>query len=178
MRDVGPEILEDLTGRDEEPMRAFVLARRDALLTYAYLLTGDRHAAEDVVQIALVRTALAWPRVRHQGDPEGYVRTAIARTAINTWRTRIRRREQVWAQPPERPGPDAVGEIDERDAMWRALSALPPRRRAVLVLRYYEGLSEAEIALVLGCSRGTVKSQASKALAQLRSGLSGADGRA
>ena len=152
---------------------AFVTARMGALLTYAHLLTGDRHAAEDVVQTALARTALAWRGVRDRSNPEGYVRRAIVTTHLNTWRSLGRRRERVVADPPEGVAPvhDETAGWDERDAMWRALAELPPRQRAVLVLRYYEGLSEAEIADTLGCASGTVKSQAAKALARLRQHL-------
>jgi RNA polymerase sigma-70 factor (sigma-E family) len=166
--DVGPEALDDLERPGDEPFQAFVLARRNALLSYAHLLTGSRESAEDVLQTALVRTALAWRRVRNQGDPEGYVRVAISRTAVSAWRSR-RWRERPYADPPDRPtGIDPAQQVDERDAMWQALAGLPPRQRAVLVLRYYEGLSEAEIAATLGCARGTVKSQAAKGLAHLR----------
>jgi RNA polymerase sigma-70 factor (sigma-E family) len=166
--DVGPETLDDPDRPEDEPFRAFVLARHNALLSYAHLLTGSRDSAEDVLQTALVRTALAWHRVRNQGDPEGYVRVAISRTAASAWRRR-RWRERPYADPPERPtGTDPARDLDEREAMWRALEGLPPRQRAVLVLRYYEGLSEAEIAATLGCARGTVKSQAAKGLAHLR----------
>jgi RNA polymerase sigma-70 factor (sigma-E family) len=153
---------------DEEDFRAFVAARSAALLWFAHVLTGDRHLAEDVVQTALSRTFSAWSRIRRKDNPEGYVRRAIVNTHLNGLRKRPWR-EQPRPEPPEqaeRRRPEA--EFDERDAMWLALRALPPRQRAVVVLRYYEGLSESEIADVLGCSRGTVKSQSSKALASLR----------
>lgn len=164
----------------------FVAARGSALLSYAYLLTGQRTAAEDLVQTALVRTLSSWDRVRNRGNPEGYVRRAMARLQINVWRTRGRRREVLVpvlldADPGSAAGPaggagrsaSVPGDLDERDAMWTALATLPPRQRAVLVLRYYEDLSEAEIADVLGISRGTVKSQASKGLDRLRAVLAG-----
>lgn len=149
---------------------AFVRARMSALLSYAHLLTGDRAAAEDVVQTALVRTALAWDRIERKDDPEGYVRRAVLTTWLNT-RRGLRRLEEVVPEVPEpgpAPGATADDEVAERDAMWRALSTLPPGQRAVLVLRYYEDLSEAEIAAVLGVAPGTVKSQAAKAMAHLR----------
>jgi RNA polymerase sigma-70 factor (sigma-E family) len=156
---------------DEEDFRAFVAGRSAALLWFAHVLTGDRTDAEDVVQTALARTAAGWHRVRRTDNPEGYVRRAIVTTHLNA----VRRRP--WRERPaaELPEPATGGatasaeqELDERDAMWRTLAALPPRQRAVLVLRYYEDLSEADIAEVLGCSRGTVKSQAAKAMAHLR----------
>lgn len=158
---------------DDEPFRAFVAARMGSLLSFAHLLTGDRAAAEDLVQTALARTAVAWWRVRNRDDPEGYVRRAILRTQQNTWRRGLR--ELPVAEPPE-PGPyqrpDPGQEVDDRDLLWRALRLLPPRQRAVLVLRYYEDRSETEIAQLLGCRPGTVKSQAAKALARLRRELS------
>jgi RNA polymerase sigma-70 factor (sigma-E family) len=160
---------------DDEPFRLFVATRMGSLLSFAHLLTGDRSAAEDLVQTALARTAIAWWRVRNRDDPEGYVRRAILRTQQNAWRRGVR--ELPMAEPPEpEPGlyarPDPGREIDDRDLLWRALRLLPPRQRAVLVLRYYEDRSETEIAQLLGCRPGTVKSQAAKALARLRRELS------
>jgi RNA polymerase sigma-70 factor (sigma-E family) len=153
---------------DEADFAAFVANRSAALLSFAHLLTGDRHDAEDVVQTALAATALGWHRVRNRDNPEGYVRRAIVTTHLN----RQRRRpwlERPSADLPDPPDPRAAGnDLDERDAMWRVLATLPARQRAVLVLRYYEDLSEADIADTLGCSRGTVKSQAAKALERLR----------
>jgi len=156
---------------DEADFRVFVAARSPSLLWFAHALTGDPHTAEDVVQTALARTALAWPRVRRKDNPEGYVRRAIVTTHLNALRRR------PWREQPRDFIADVADdadaarpehELDERDAMWAALSKLPPRQRAVLVLRYYEDLSEADIAEVLGCSRGTVKSQAAKGLSRLR----------
>lgn len=153
---------------------AFVASRGSALLSYAHLLTGQRAAAEDLVQAALARTLVAWPRVRNQDDPEGYVRRTMARLQANAWRSRLRHREDPVAAVPDTVRVDpADGALDERDAMWAALGALPPRQRAVLVLRFYEDLSEAQIAHVLGCRPGTVKSQAARGLARLREVLEG-----
>jgi RNA polymerase sigma-70 factor (sigma-E family) len=156
---------------DEADFTAFVANRSTALLSFAHVLTGDRHDAEDVVQTALAATALGWHRVRSRDNPEGYVRRAIVTTHLNRQRRRPWR-ERPSADVPEPPAPPAPGDdLDERDAMWRVLATLPARQRAVLVLRYYEDLSEADIADVLGCSRGTVKSQAAKALERLRQSL-------
>jgi RNA polymerase sigma-70 factor (sigma-E family) len=156
---------------DEADFAAFVANRSTALLSFAHVLTGDRHDAEDVVQTALAATALGWHRVRSRDNPEGYVRRAIVTTHLNRQRRRPWR-ERPSADVPEPPAPPPPGEdLDERDAMWRVLATLPARQRAVLVLRYYEDLSEADIADVLGCSRGTVKSQAAKALDRLRQSL-------
>jgi RNA polymerase sigma-70 factor (sigma-E family) len=152
-------------GRD--PDRAafdeFAQARMRALLRFAHVLTGDRDRAADLVQDALERTLLAWPGVQSKGDPEGYVRRAIVNRQVSVWRRR--RRERLVAEPPESPYDDAAARDRE---LWDALATLPARQRAVLVLRYYEDLTEADAAAVLGCSVGTIKSQASRGLARLR----------
>lgn len=153
---------------DEDDFRTFVAGRSAALLWFAHLLTGDRTDAEDVVQTALARTVAGWHRLRRTDNPEGYVRRAIVTTHLNAVRRRPWRERPAAELPEPAAAPSAEEELDERDAMWRALATLPPRQRAVLVLRYYEDLSEADIAEVLGCSRGTVKSQAAKAMAHLR----------
>ncbi|HEU4629290.1 MAG TPA: SigE family RNA polymerase sigma factor [Gemmatimonadaceae bacterium] len=146
---------------------AYLAARQPALLRTAYLLTGDEHSAEDVVQSALARLYLAWDRVQHAESPDAYVRRAIINEATSWWRRAWRRREVASdvlpdvAVTPELGGPDGT-------QVWRLVRDLPPRQRAVIVLRYYEQLSETEIADILGISRGTVKSQASRALAALR----------
>ncbi len=153
---------------EERAFRSFAAARLPALLRFAHLLTGNPMAAEDLVQNALTRTALSWSRIRRQDNPEGYVRRTMVNLQANYWRGRPWR-EALTADPPESPNARSMeAEYDDRDRMWRALSTLPPRQRAVLVLRYYSELSEAEIAETLRCSRGTVKSQAAKALAKLR----------
>ena len=148
-----------------EVFDAFVRARHPALLRYGTALTGDVHRAADLVQDALERTGLAWDRVQQQGDPEGYVRRVMANRNISTWR-RLRR-ERLVDEPPE----TAFEDRPTDDVMWDVLARLPRRQRTVLVLRYYEDLSEAEIARVLGIAPGTVKSQASKGIAALRASL-------
>jgi RNA polymerase sigma-70 factor (sigma-E family) len=158
-----------------EGFEEFATAAWPGLLRYGHLLTGDRASAEDLVQTALLRTALRWGSIRSD-DPTAYVKTAMARLQVNR-ATRLLRRERVVDVVPERPAAgDAVAQVDERSAMWQALATLPRRQRAVLVLRYYEQLSEREIAEVLGVSPGTVKSTASKALASLRSRVDVPDG--
>jgi RNA polymerase sigma-70 factor (sigma-E family) len=154
--------------RADDDFRAFVAARSTSLLWFAHLLTGDRQLAEDVVQTALAKTALAWPRIRRKDHPESYVRRAIVNTHLNAQRRRpwMERPHEVLPERIDHRRPEA--EFDERDVMWQALAELAPKQRAVLVLRYYEDLSEADIAEVLGCSAGTVKSQAAKALINLR----------
>jgi RNA polymerase sigma-70 factor (sigma-E family) len=153
---------------DEDDFRAFVAARSPSLLWFAHVLTGDRHTAEDVVQIALAKTALGWSRVRRKENAEGYVRRAIVNTHLNAMRRKPWREQPREFMPDDALARRAEEELDDRDAMWAALAGLPPKQRAVLVLRYYEDLSEADIADVLGCSRGTVKSQAAKGLLHLR----------
>lgn len=154
----------------------FVAHRLPALYRYAYVLTGNQHDAEDLVQEALTRTGVAWSRVKRKDDPEGYVRTTMARIMANRWRRP--RREHLVAETPDRPVTDgALDRVADADHLGTALAALPPRMRAVLVLRYVEQLTEEETARALGCSKGTVKSQASRALARLRAGMSLAEHR-
>ena len=155
---------------DEDALREFITARSGALLRSAYLLVGDRAHAEDLLQTALIKTYLAWPRIRDHGALEAYVRRTMATTATSWWRGR-RFRERPQTELPDRAEADPVDPRIEHDAMWSLLRALPARQRAVLVLRYYEGLSEAEIADALHMSRGTVKSHASRALTALRDRL-------
>jgi RNA polymerase sigma-70 factor (sigma-E family) len=154
-------------GAPGDSFAGFVAARLGPLHRYAYVLTGDPHEAEDLVQEALARTGAAWSRVRNRDNPETYVRTVMVRLMCNRWRRP--RRERLTARPPETARPDpALGRVDDDAAVEALLRDLPPRQRAVLVLRYVDGLTEAEIADTLGCARGTVKSQAAKALASLR----------
>ncbi len=153
---------------DREVFRAFVAARGTTLVRTAYLLTGDWQHAEDVVQTALARTYASWWRLRDHDKLEGYVRRSVTRSCVNLWRQGPRRREVVTDILPERtvPGPGAA--TQGSGPLWQALLDLPPRQRAVVVLRFYEDLAEADIARQLGCSVGTVKSQLSRALARLR----------
>jgi RNA polymerase sigma-70 factor (sigma-E family) len=146
-----------------ESFAEYVRDRHAELLRFAHVLTGDRHLAEDLVQDALERAGMAWRRIRAQDEPEGYVRRII----VNRYLSRLRslRRELLVADLPERGRHD--GEPLD-GAVWRALSGLPPRQRAVLVARFYLDLSEAQTAELLGCGTGTVKSQTSRALAKLR----------
>ncbi|MER6007594.1 SigE family RNA polymerase sigma factor [Nonomuraea angiospora] len=146
----------------------FVAERGDALLRYGYVLAGNPHDAADLVQEALLKLRGAWSRLRLKENPESYARTTMARLHIATWR--LRRRELLAWDLPEGEHHDLLPSGDER-RMWQALAGLPRKQRAVLVLRYYEQLDDAEIATVLGISRGTVRSQASRALDKLRAGL-------
>jgi RNA polymerase sigma-70 factor (sigma-E family) len=153
----------------------YVRGQWPALVRYAAALSGNPVEAEELVQTALVRVALRWPFVRDKDNPDGYVRRAIANGYLTTWR-RVRSRETTVAEPPEAAvASDESAGIDDVMTVRRALAGLPPRQRAVLVLRYLEDRSEQETADLLGCSVGTVKSQASKALAKLRNTAEGAN---
>jgi RNA polymerase sigma-70 factor (sigma-E family) len=157
---------------DEERRQVFdefARARMPELLRFGHALTGSPHAAADLVQDALERTMLAWARVENQGDPEGYVRRIMVNRNISIWRRH--RRETLVLDVPEDAGRRGAGPAEPvvRDlALWDRIRALPPRQRTVIVLRYYEDMSEAQIAALMGSSVGTVKSQASRALASLR----------
>jgi RNA polymerase sigma-70 factor (sigma-E family) len=135
------------------------------LLRSAYLICGDRYLAEDLLQGALVKLALQWTRVR-TGDPEAFLRTVVYRDAVSWWRRR--RREQLTWEPPARVAPDPGEDTSTRLVFEAALRRLTPRQRAVLVLRFFDDLTEARTAAVLGVSVGTVKSQTSVALRRLQ----------
>jgi RNA polymerase sigma-70 factor (sigma-E family) len=154
-----------LWSRRFDGLDTLVAERGSALLASAVLLTGSRAAGEDLLQAALERLMRSWSRVRE--DRERYLRRTMYHLAIDQWR-RHRRRPEVFMdyEPPGQP--DATDALDLRDALGQALAQLSPRQRTVLVLRYWEQLSEAEAADVLGCSVGTVKSTASRGLARLR----------
>jgi RNA polymerase sigma-70 factor (sigma-E family) len=145
----------------------YVRGRHGELLRFAHVLCGDRHLAADLVQDALERTGMSWKRLRDQDDPEGYVRRIIVNLYLNRWRRM--RRERLVEQVPDQPVPESDSRWDTR--LWRMLAQLPRQQRAVVVLRFYEDLTEAAIADVLGCSVGTVKSNSSRALAKLRVAL-------
>ncbi len=148
-----------------EGLEAFVAERGDALLATAALLVGGRVAGEDLLQAALERLMRNWQRV--DGDPEGYLRRTLYHLAVDQWRRR-RRRPEVLVSVEPRSQPDGTDALHLRHALVQALALLPSRQRAVLVLRYWEQLSEAEAAATLGCSVGTIKSTASRGLARLR----------
>jgi RNA polymerase sigma-70 factor (ECF subfamily) len=154
---------------EEQEFRGFVAARQNALLRTAFLLTGDWASAEDLLQVSLTKTYLAWARIKDKSLAERYVRTTMSRTAVSWWRRRWTG-EQATATVPEIAVHDPAA-LDDRDEVWRVLITLPVRQRAVLVLRFYEELSEAEIAHVLGCSPGSVKSHASRGLKAMRARL-------
>ncbi len=150
--------------RDENEFTAFVMARGAALRRTAYLLSGDWHTAEDLVQIALVKLYVAWPRVE-QATAEAYARKAVVRVFLDARRRRSST-ELPTARVADRAAPD--NSPDERLILMQALSSLPPGQRAAVVLRHWEDLSVEEVARLLGLSTGTVKSQCSKGLAAMR----------
>jgi RNA polymerase sigma-70 factor (sigma-E family) len=149
-----------------ESFDEFVLARGPALLRFAYLLTRDSGRAEDLVQDALLKTHRRWDAVVRADRPDAYVRRIVVNDFLS-WRRRRSSRE-VTGAVPETVMPDGTDRLAERDLLWRALATLPPRQRAVLVLRYYEDLTDPQIADVLGCALGTVRSLTSRALGALR----------
>jgi RNA polymerase sigma-70 factor (sigma-E family) len=148
----------------------FVAGSSAHLFTLARLLTGGHWAeAEDLLQGAYERTYRHWKRVSQREDPERYVRQILVNASVDRWRRLRRRPEEPMRFPGgEPPVADRAAEIADRDLLLRGLAALAVRQRAVLVLRYFEDLSEAQIAEALGCSVGTVKSQAARGLARLR----------
>jgi RNA polymerase sigma-70 factor (sigma-E family) len=156
-------------GRDRDTeFSEYMLARQPSLLRTAYLLTGDRHAAEDLVQTTLAKLYLAWDRVQRRELVDAYARRILVNEQTSLWRRAWRRHETSTDRLPETPVAFAEPVESRNEALWRFVQSLPPKQRAVVVLRYYEELSEAETADVLGVSVGTVKSQASRALAAMR----------
>jgi RNA polymerase sigma-70 factor (sigma-E family) len=154
---------------DDEAYVEYVTARRRHLLATAYLLCGDWHRAEDLVQTALTKLYQAWPRIRRRGSPEAYVRTVLLRTGIDAKR-RAWNRERTVERLPDVAAP-APGGFEDRDEIVGVLATLPARQRATVVLRYWLDLSVEQTARELGVSVGTVKSQTAKALARLRDQL-------
>jgi len=153
-------------GHDAE-FRDFVLARRGALMRSAYLLTGDRGLAEDLVQTALAKAYTAWKRVRGSDDPDAYVARVLINAHISE---RRRRRVREWfpGSVPERAAADRTDALADRSVLMAALAELPPRQRAAVVLRFWEDRSETVVADLLGCSVGAVRSHAHRGLAKLR----------
>jgi RNA polymerase sigma-70 factor (sigma-E family) len=142
----------------------FAAERLPALLNYAVLLTGDRESARDLVQEVLTRALIKWDRIEAVDQPYAYVRRMLTNEHLS-WR---RRRRVPTVSLRDDPGPPVDPPPPPDDQMWRLLAGLPRQQRAVLVLRYYEGLTDQEIAGVLGCRPVTVRSNASRALAALR----------
>jgi RNA polymerase sigma-70 factor (sigma-E family) len=152
---------------DDPGFRDYVTKRSRSLLRTAYLLTGNRADAEDLVQAALAKTYLAWDRIEDRQALDGYVRRAMVNTHISWWRRR-RLEEYPTDEIPDQAVADHSGTSDLQDTLRRAVGRLPQRMRAAVVLRYFEDMTEAEVADALGVSLGTVKSTVSRAVAKLR----------
>jgi RNA polymerase sigma-70 factor (sigma-E family) len=152
---------------EDQAFREYVRARRPALLRTAYLLTGNLADAEDLVQAALAKTYLAWNRIEDRSAVDSYVRRAMVNTQISWWRKR-RLEEFPTDEIPDQVVADYPVSTDMRESLRRAIDRLPQRMRAAVMLRYYEDMTEAEVAEVLGVSLGTVKSTVSRAVAKLR----------
>ncbi len=164
----GPDVPAAGTGRGQRRDAEFadyMAARQPSLLRTAYLLSGDRHTAEDLVQTALAKLYLSWDKVQQRESIDGYVRRILVNEHNSLWRRAWKRRETTVSQMPDQAAPAPAGRDSD---LWDFVQTLPRKQRAVVVLRYYEEMSEAETAAALGVSVGTVKSQASRALASLR----------
>ena len=159
---------QDKDERRDAEFAAYMSARQPSLLRTAYLLTGDQHTAEDLVQTALAKLYLAWDRVQDRGLVDGYVRRILVNENNSLWRRAWKKREFSTDTLPDHQAVSDRHDDGQSAALWEFVQTLPRKQRAVVVLRYYEDLSEAEVAEILGISVGTVKSQASRALAGLR----------
>ncbi len=156
-----------MAGSVDAEFRDFVTSRRRSLLHSAYLLTGNLPDAEDLVQSALAKTYEAWQRIQDMKALDGYVRRAMVNTHISWWRRR-KVAEYPTDDIPDQPVADSSANSDIYDSLRRAIERLPELMRAAVVLRYFEDMTEAEVADVLGVSQGTVKSTVSRAVAKLR----------
>jgi RNA polymerase sigma-70 factor (sigma-E family) len=156
---------------DDEDFTAFVAAVSRRMLRSAYLITGNAEEAQDLLQIALERTYRHWPRVRRQDSPEAYARKILVNAATDQWRRNRDRNVSLADQRLQACEDPGLAGLPGREALLRRIRELPVGQRAVLVLRYFDDLTELETAHVLGCSVGTVKSQHARALARLRQQL-------
>ena len=155
----------------EEAFADFVSARWPRLYHLAYLLTGEPAAAEDLLQTTMEKTCARWSSVSRMEAPDAYVRTLMVNALISSRRRPVWTREWLRDVVPDRPSPPPDEGVIDHALLWPLVCTLPERQRAVIVLRYYEDLSEGETARVLGCAVGTVKSQAHDAMHALRRGL-------
>jgi RNA polymerase sigma-70 factor (sigma-E family) len=154
----------------DQDFTEFVGARWASLYRLAYLLAASPTGAEDLLQATLEKAYMRWSRISRMEFPEAYVRRMLANTMVSS-RRRVRIGEQPWHEPPGTAEASAEVTVLDRSLLWPLVCALPARQRAVIVLRYYEDLSEAQIADALGCAAGTVKSQSSAAIGALRRAL-------
>ena len=152
----------------DERFAAYVRDRGDHHLRVAMLLTGDWHAAQDLVQTSLIKLYDAWPRIDTTADPDAYLRRIMVNTHRSWWRARLRRETPTAVLPERASDDDMPGRQALAALVSQVLASLPQQQRAVLVLRYWADLPEAEVAAVLGCSAGTVKTHAHRALRSLR----------
>src|SRR5680860_100334 len=160
------------TASKDADFAAYMAARQPSLLRTAYLLTGDRNSAEDLVQTALAKLYLSWDKVQKRDLVDGYVRAIMVNENNSLWRRAWKRKEISTDEVPETGAVTDHHDHGEKSALWEFVQTLPRRQRAVIVLRFYEDLSEGETAEILGISVGTVKSQASRALASMRERVS------
>jgi RNA polymerase sigma-70 factor (sigma-E family) len=176
MGEAGPS---DIIGLDDTSFEEFVAGSSARLFTMATLLTGGHRAeAEDLLQGAFERAYRRWGRISRRADPEPYVRQILVNASVDRWRRLRRHPEAPLAVTGFDPGTaDTAAAVADRDLLLRGLAALAPRQRAVLVLRYFEDLSEAQTATMLGCTVGTVKSQTARGLARLRESVGAAGDR-
>ncbi len=149
----------------------FVAVRGQALLRFALMLCGDQHRAEDLVQSALAKAYPRWARLSAMERPEAYLKTVLVHDHLRWWRRRSSAEVPLAMPPADTLVSDGTEAHASRDAAWELIRRLPNRQRAVLALRYYEDLSDDEIAVVLGCSPSTVRSQAARALSALRAAI-------
>jgi RNA polymerase sigma-70 factor (sigma-E family) len=156
-----------MTRERDADFAAYMAARQPSLLRTAYLLTGDRHTAEDLVQTTFAKLYLSWDRVQRRELVDGYARRILVNEHHSLWRRPFKRREVVAETLPEATAVDRH-DTGETAALWAFVQTLPRRQRAVIVLRYYEDLTEVQTAEALGIAVGTVKSQARDALKRLR----------
>jgi RNA polymerase sigma-70 factor (sigma-E family) len=164
-----------MAGRDSAAFAEFATARSAALFRAAYLMVGDHGLAEDLLQEALTKTYVAWPRLRDINNAEAYTRKAITTTAISWWRRKSWQAEKPRDDVPELAarGHEPEHAVAERDWLWAELRQLPPKQRAAIVLRFYEDLTDVQAAAVIGCSPGTVRSLVSRGMKTLREEMEG-----
>ena len=156
---------------DDEDFVDFVTARWNALHRFAWLLTGGHQSAEDVLQLSLEKSYVRWSRIRRMDSPEAYVRRVITNAVISESRRPFHHHEVQRDHMPEPSIGTFEGGSDAHSQLWPLVCGLPPRQRAVVVLRFYEDLTEVQVADVLACSVGTVKSQTHDAMRSLRQGV-------
>jgi RNA polymerase sigma-70 factor (sigma-E family) len=157
--------------RDLQAFEEYVLARWSTFHRLAILLTASESASQDLMQTTLEKAYVAWPKIAAMESPDAYVRRIMVNSLVSTRRLARNRREFAAAEPPDQAAASREDEVLDHEVLWPLVCALPTRQRAVIVLRYYEDLSEREIADALRCSVGTVKSTAHDAMTALRRGI-------